>query len=806
MANIKWFNEISLSDINIVGGKNASLGEMIQNLTNIGVDVPYGFAITTNCFKQYMKDNNLNDAIINIIASINFDSIEDVKTKSFEIRKKITEGYLSQNITNEILVSYDTLSQLYMDVNGTPETNIDVAVRSSGTAEDLPDASFAGQQDTYLNVHGHEEIISSIKSCFASLYTDRAIAYRHAINYSQYDISISVGIQKMIRSDIGSSGVAFSIDTESGFKDIVLINGSYGLGELVVQGSVKPDEFIVFKPMLNNGFDSIIDKKLGAKINKMIYSENIKEKTKIVPVSNEEQGVFCMTDEQIIQLSKWVCLIEKHYTNIRGTYTPMDTEWALDGNTGKLYIVQARPETVVSKKDHSKITEYKLPNHNKTPLLTGIAVGDLVSSGNVKIIMSLDEMYDRGENVFKKGDILVTDMTDPDWEPLMKLSSGIITNKGGRTCHSAIVARELGIAAIVGTGNVTDILHNGDEVTISCAEGETGYVYPSHIPYETNIINVSALPLPKTKIMLNVGSPDNVFKTSFLPHRGVGLAREEFIINHFIGIHPLAILNYNNLNTELKVAIDKKILGFSDPISYYVNKLSYGVGRIGAAFYPQDVIVRFSDFKSNEYKNLLGGADYEPNEENPMIGWRGASRYYSKAFEKAFGLECTAIANVRNNLGLTNVIVMVPFCRTPLEMKNVLEVMKKYGLERGVNGLKVYIMCELPSNVILAEEFSEYVDGFSIGSNDLTQLTLGLDRDSHLVSHVYDERSPAVKKMISDVIKVAKKNNKKIGICGQGPSDFPDFAQFLVEQEIDSISITPDSFVKTVVAINKING
>lgn len=804
MTNVKWFNEIGLSDINIVGGKNASLGEMIQYLTNMGIDVPYGFAVTTNCFKQYMDENKLNEFVINTVASINFDSIEDLRKKAADIREHVCSGTLSDNMTNEILNAYDTLSYSYLDSEGNPQMNTDVAVRSSGTAEDLPDASFAGQQDTYLNVRGHVEIIDSIKSCFASLYTDRAISYRNSVNYSQYDIAISVGIQKMIRSDIGCAGVAFSVDTESGFKDIVLINGSYGLGELVVQGSVKPDEFIVFKPKLKEGFDSIIDKKIGAKTDKMIYGDSDEIKTKIVPVSDEDQKKFCLTNEQIIQLSKWVCLIEDYYTTSRNEYTPMDTEWAIDGNNGKLYIVQARPETVVSKKDHSKITEYKLSNNNVKPLLTGIAVGDLVSHGKVKMIMSLENMYDT-ENPFQKGDILVTDMTDPDWEPLMKLSSGIITNKGGRTCHSAIVARELGIAAIVGTGNVTDILQDGDEITISCAEGETGYVYPSKIPYETNIVDISNLSLPKTKMMLNVGSPDNVFKTSFLPHRGVGLAREEFIINNFIGVHPLAILNYDNVEPELQLAIDTKTVGFADPVSYYIEKLSYGVSRIGAAFYPQDVIVRFSDFKSNEYKNLLGGKNYEPDEENPMIGWRGASRYYSETFEEAFGLECKAIAHVRNNLGLTNIIVMVPFCRTPLEMEKVLSVMKKYGLERGVNGLQVYIMCEIPSNVILAKEFSEFVDGFSIGSNDLTQLTLGLDRDSHLVSHVYNERSKAVKDMISRVIKVAKENNKKIGICGQGPSDFPDFAQFLVEQGIDSISVTPDSFVKTVNAINKIS-
>ena len=693
---------------------------------------------------------------------------------------------------------------MYTDTHGIHQTYTDVAVRSSGTAEDLPDASFAGQQDTFLNVRGNSQLLNCLRACFSSMYTDRAIVYRNTIKYSQTDISISVGIQKMVRSDIGSSGVAFSIDTESGFKDIVLINGSYGLGELVVQGSIKPDEFIVYKPSLEKGNDAIIDKKIGNKTDKMVYGKSSEQKTNVVHVPLELQHKFCMDNSHIIQLSKWVCLIEKYYTKLRGKYTPMDIEWAIDGEC-QLYIVQARPETVMSKKNLTEITEYKIHNNKIEPLLSGIAVGDTISSGKVKIIMSLDKRYDVNDpKSFKKGDILVTDMTDPDWEPIMKLSSGVITNKGGRTCHSAIVARELGITAIVGTGNVTEILKDDEMVTLSCCEGEVGYVYPDIIRYDKTITDVNSLRLPKTAIMLNVASPNKVFKTSFFPHRGVGLAREEFIINNFIGIHPLALLNYDTLDCQLKTEISEKIIGFDDPVTFYVEKLSYGIARIGAAFAPHDVIVRMSDFKTNEYRNLLGGHDYEPNEENPMIGWRGASRYYSKEFEQAFGLECKAIAYVRNKIGLTNIIVMIPFCRTPFEMKQVLDVMAKYGLVRGENGLQVYIMCEIPSNVILAEEFCELVDGFSIGSNDLTQLTLGLDRDSYLVNHIYDERSEAVKRMISLVIHTAKKNNKKIGICGQGPSDFPDFAQFLVQEGIDSISVTPDSFVKTVHALNAI--
>jgi pyruvate, water dikinase len=798
-----WFDEIDLSHLNQVGGKNSSLGEMIQYLTKNDINVPFGFAITTTCFDSFMKYNKLDKLVKQTIDSIDFTSLEDLRRKALKIRTEIYNGTMSEDMQNEIKEYYSSLSTKYTDNEGNPQTYTDVAVRSSSTAEDLPDASFAGQQDTYLNVRGDAQLISSVKSCFSSLYTDRAIVYRHTIKYED-KISISVGIQKMVRSDIGSSGVAFSIDTESGFKDAILINASYGLGELVVQGSVKPDEYILFKPTLNKGYDAIIDKKLGTKTDKMVYGTNAEQKTKIVHVHSDLQNKFCLTDKEIVKLGKWVCIIEKYYSERAGKHTPMDVEWALDGDDGKLYIVQARPETVVSKKSTTKIKEYKIKPHTTKPICTGTAVGDLVSSGSVKIITSLDKRYAANDpNNFKPGDILVTDMTDPDWEPVMKISGGIITNKGGRTCHSAIVARELGIPAIVGTDNATQILKDDQVITMSCSEGEIGYIYPGNLPFTIVETDFSKIKVPETTLMLNIGSPENVFRTSFLPHKGVGLAREEFIISNFIGIHPLAILNYDKLEDEIKEQIDEKIVGYS-PISYYIEKLAHGIARIGAAFYPHDVIVRFSDFKSNEYRNLLGGDKYEPHEENPMIGFRGASRYYSKSFKEAFGMECKAIKIVREKYGLENVIVMVPFCRTPNEMRKVLGVMEEYGLVRGKNNLKVYIMCEIPSNVILAKQFSELVDGFSIGSNDLTQLTLGLDRDSHLVSHIYDERSEAVKMMISNVIKTAKENNCKIGICGQGPSDFPDFAQFLVEEGIDSISVTHDSFVKTMNAINDI--
>lgn len=804
MSYTLWFDKIDMTHINIVGGKNASLGEMIQNLTKRGISVPYGFAVTTHGYRHFIQHNNLKKIISSTFKDIDISDIENLRRKALNLRTEIYNGTFPADMENEITQSYNKLSQSYLDTNNKPQKYTDVAVRSSGTAEDLPDASFAGQQDTYLNVRGSAQLISSIKSCFASLYTDRAIVYRHSMNYSQDQIEISVGIQKMVRSDLGASGVAFSIDTESGNNNIIIINGSYGLGELVVQGSVRPDEFILFKTTLNEGKDPIIDKKLGNKDIKMVYGADAENKTKIVSVAKKSKNKFCLTNAEVTQLGEWIIKIENYYSSLKNKYTPMDIEWALDGLDNKLYIVQARPETVCSRRDPTKIKEYKLKDHTQTAIMKGIAVGDLISSGKVKILVSLDKRYDSIDpNNFNEGDILVTDMTDPDWEPLMKISSGIITNKGGRTCHSAIVARELGIPAIVGTDNATSILSKNQLITMSCSEGEVGYIYNDKLEYYTNEIDIAKVPIPKTKLMLNVGSPEKVFQTGLLPCKGVGLAREEFIINNFIGIHPLALLNYNSQSKSIKYEINKRIIGFKDPVTYYIEKLGYGISRIGAAFYPRDVIVRFSDFKSNEYRNLLGGELYEPREENPMIGWRGASRYYSDSFRKAFALECYAIKHVRDNCGLTNIIVMVPFCRTPEEMKSVLKVMEDCGLKRGVNNLKVYIMCEIPSNVILAEEFSQLVDGFSIGSNDLTQLVLGLDRDSHLVSHIYDERSPAVKHMISKVIDIAHKNKCKVGICGQGPSDFPDFAQFLVEKGIDSISVTPDSFVKTSIAIKE---
>ena len=611
----------------------------------------------------------------------------------------------------------------------------------------------------------------------------------------------------MVRSDLASSGVAFSLDTESGFKDVVLINGSYGLGESVVQGTISPDEFLIFKPTLKNGFSSIIEKKMGKKENKMIYSTDPGQLVKTVHVDNTQQNKFCISDKQALQLAEWVCIIEDYYTELKGHWCPMDTEWAVDGLSGELFIVQARPETIHSRKKDNDLVEYRIDNSAGAAVrLTGIAVGDKIGQGKVQKMYSLDGRdgtFD-GAN-FKEGDILVTEMTDPDWEPIMKKASAIITNKGGRTCHAAIVAREMGVPAIVGTENGTEVLFNGEEFTVSCAEGDVGKVYEGIVPFKLKKTKLDNLPQTKTPIMLNVASPDLAFKFAQIPNAGVGLVREEFIINNYIQVHPLALLKHKELeDDELTEKIRVLTRGFKDEETFFIKRLSYGVAKIAAAFYPKQAIVRLSDFKSNEYYNLLGGSYFEPTEENPMIGWRGASRYYSDQYEYAFGMECKAIKEVREKMGLTNVTIMIPFCRTVEELEKVYKVMKKYGLERGKDGLQVYLMAELPSNILMAEEFAEHIDGFSIGSNDLTQLTLGLDRDSSLVAHIYDERNPAVKRSISNLIKVAKQTKTKVGICGQGPSDYQDFAQFLVEEGIDTISVTPDSMLKTIKAIHKI--
>ncbi len=793
-------NKVGIYDVETVGGKNASLGEMIQNLTSLGINIPNGFVITVAAYREFVRFNALDASIREMIGGIDFDNIESLRRGGLQIRQLLRNSKFPPEISSQIIEQYYLLSGNY------DQKETDVAVRSSATAEDLPAASFAGQQETYLNVRGPAALIDSVRNCFASLFTDRAISYRENFKYDHFAVGLSVCIQKMVRSDLGGSGVVFSIDTESGFKDAVVINASFGLGELIVQGSISPDEYIVFKPALKKGFASIIEKKMGNKDKMMVYGDDPDERVKIIPVEKAMQKRFTLKEDTALKLADWVVKIEDYYTGIRGKWTPMDVEWAIDGLSKELFIVQARPETIHSQKNHRLVTEYIIDDDERGNKLIakGISVGDKIASGRVNILYSLDKRVTEGHE-FKAGDVLVTDMTDPDWEPIMKKAAAIITNKGGRTCHAAIVARELGVPAIVGTGNITEILSEGQIVTASCAEGDIGLVYEGEIKFRTEQFNLDELPAIKTPLMLNVASPAMAFNFSHLPNKGVGLAREEFIINNYIQVHPLALMQHKQLNdAALSAEIEKRITGFENEEDFFVNKLAYGIARIAAAFYPNKVIVRFSDFKSNEYFNLLGGNHFEPHEENPMIGWRGASRYYSKEYKAAFGLECKAIKKVREEMGLDNVVVMIPFCRTVEELFKVQVVMKENGLARGENGLELFLMAELPSNVLMADEFAKHIDGFSIGSNDLTQLTLGLDRDSSLVAHLYDERNAAVKRMIEMLIVSAKKNKVKVGICGQGPSDFPDFAQFLVELGIDSISVTPDSVFKTIKAIAKV--
>lgn len=801
---IKWFKNIGIEDVNLVGGKNSSLGEMYCNMDKLNIKIPNGFAITTIAYDYFIKYNNLELFINNNLTKLNDNySLINLARLGNCIRNKIIEGKFPETLEDIILKSYKELSNLYKDTNGIIQDNTDVAVRSSGIAEDLPDASFAGQQETYLNVRNKNDLLNSIKKCFASLYTDRAISYRRE-KILDCKIKLSVGIQKMVRSDLGSAGVAFSIDTESGYDKIILINGAFGLGELVVSGRIKPDEFLVFKPTLDK-YNSIIEKKIGEKKYKMAYSNDSGKKIEQIQLDKSYANKFCISDQNIIKLSKWIVLLENYYTKIYKKWCPIDVEWAIDGITKELFIVQARPETVISRKKNNIIKEYFLEKgKNDIPILEGVGVGDNAGNGTIQIMHTLDTR-DSKNNKFKAGNVLVTEMTDPNWEPIMKIASAIITNKGGRTCHASIVARELGIPAVVGTLNATEQLENGTDVTVSCCEGDIGKVYSGLIKIKSKQFNIDELPEINTKLMLNVASPEKAFNYHKYPIHGIGLVREEFIFNNYIKIHPLALLNHKKIgDKQLTESIEKLIKGFKDEKDYFIKKLSYGISRIASSVYPRDVIVRFSDFKSNEYKNLLGGKYYEPDEENPMIGWRGASRYYSDIYKNAFGLECKSIINVRENKGLDNVIVMIPFCRTPTECKKVLETMEYFGLVRGKNGLQVYLMCEIPSNVILADQFCKFVDGFSIGSNDLTQLTLGLDRDSELVQHIYDERNQAVKEMMKLAIYKCKKNNTKIGICGQGPSDYPEIAKYLVENDIDTISITPDSLLKTINVIHDV--
>ncbi|MCK4901990.1 MAG: phosphoenolpyruvate synthase [Thermoplasmatales archaeon] len=782
---IKWFEDLKIEDVPSVGGKNASLGEMIRSLGEKGVSVPGGFAVTAYAYKYMIEKAGIDKKIKEILSDLNTHDVHNIAERGEKIRNLIKNTPIPPELEQEIRKYYQEMENRY-------EKNVDVAVRSSATAEDLPDASFAGQQETYLNVRGEEELLERTRECFASLFTNRAISYRTDKGFDHFSVYLSVGVQKMVRSDLASSGVIFSIDTESGFDDAVYITGAYGLGENVVQGAVNPDQFYVFKPTLKKGFNSIVEKKVGTKEKRMIYGEKGTEQQE---VSEEDKKKYVITDDEITKLANWACIIEEHYKK------PMDIEWAKDGNTGELFIVQARPETVHSQKDAAVMQTYILEEKGNL-LVEGEAVGTKIGQGDVNVIESAKDIGN-----FKKGQVLVTDMTDPDWEPIMKIASAIVTNRGGRTCHAAIISRELGIPCVIGTGDGTSRIQNGSKVTIDCSEG-VGRIYDGTLKFRMDEIKLDTLPETKTKIMMNVGVPDKAFQQGQMPNDGVGLAREEFIINSYIGIHPLALLEYNQLkekaSSDPKIAeviqkIDEKSANYEDKVEFFVDTLARGISKIAAGFYPNDVIVRMSDFKTNEYANLIGGYLYEPSENNPMIGWRGASRYYDEKFKPAYSLECRAIKKARDEMGLTNIKPMIPFCRTPEEGRKVISIMKENGLVQGENGLEVYVMCEVPSNVIVADQFADIFDGFSIGSNDLTQLTLGLDRDSDIIAHIFDERNDAVKRLVSQVIECAHKHEprRKVGICGQAPSDFPEFAEFLVECGIDSISLNPDTVIKT---------
>ncbi len=781
---VHFFKELSIKNVPQVGGKNASLGEMYSQLTKKGLRIPNGFATTAESYNYFLESTGLKDKIRGILKDLDTKNVSDLMKRGAAIRKLIIATEMPRDFQAAIVKAYRELSREYR------VKAVDVAVRSSATAEDLPDASFAGQQETYLNVSGDKDLLLAVRKCIASLFTDRAISYRVDKKFDHFSIALSVGVQKMVRSDLGSSGVMFTIDTESGFRNTVLINSIFGLGENIVQGHVTPDEFYVFKPT-----KAIISKSLSRKNIKMVYNLKGKNPVKNIPVSPADQLKASLTDKQVLQLAKWGILIEEHYNR------PMDIEFAVDGRTQEIYITQARPETVQSLKDWKIIETYKLAKKGKI-LVSGQSVGSRIGAGVVNRIMDVKDI-----NNFKPGQVLVTDMTDPDWEPIMKIAAAIVTDKGGRTCHAAIVSRELGIPCVVGTEKASVKIKSGQAVTVDCASGEEGFVYEGKLPFKLEKTDIKDLKRPKTKIMMNIGEPDLAFSHSFIPNDGVGLARLEFIINNYIKIHPSALINYNKL-TDL--AVKKKItdltIGYKNKAQYFVDRLAQGVATIAAAYYPKDVIVRLSDFKTNEYANLIGGREYEPHESNPMIGFRGASRYYSPQFLPAFRLECQAIKKVRETMGLKNLKVMVPFCRTVEEGKKVQEIMAENGLKRGQDGLEIYVMAEIPANIILAEKFCHIFDGFSIGSNDLTQLTLGIDRDSGgtlEIAGVSNEKNEAVKDLIKQLIKVAKKYRRKVGICGQGPSDFPDFAEFLVEEGIDSISLNPDTVVATTIAINK---
>jgi len=778
--NVLWYEVLGMNDVDRVGGKNASLGEMISNLSNVGVQVPGGFATTSYAFNEFLEQSGINDKIYQLLDNLDVDDLAALAKSGETIRNWIIETPFLPKMQEDISKAYSTLADGFAD-------DASFAVRSSATAEDMPDASFAGQQETFLNVRGFEAVMIAIKHVYASLFNDRAISYRVHQGYDHRGVALSAGIQRMVRSDIASSGVMFSIDTESGFEDVVFITSSYGLGEMVVQGAVNPDEFYVHKPTLAKGKPAVVRRNIGSKAIKMIYTsdQNHGKQVEIVDIEEKLSNQFSLTDDEVQELAKQAVIIEKHYQR------PMDIEWAKDGLDGKLYIVQARPETVRSRESANVMEQFQL-QATADVICEGRSIGHKIGSGEAKVLASLAEM-----DKIKPGDVLVTDMTDPDWEPIMKRASAIVTNRGGRTCHAAIIAREMGIPAVVGCGNATTLIANGDDVTVSCAEGDTGFIYNGKLDFTVTTSEVDSMPDVPLKIMMNVGNPDRAFGFARLPHAGIGLARLEFIINKMIGIHPKALLNFDEQSEDLKDEINDIIVGYSSPVEFYVAKLTEGIATLASAYSPEKVIVRMSDFKSNEYANLVGGDVFEPEEENPMIGYRGAARYISKDFRDCFALECEAIKRVRNDMDLTNVEVMIPFVRTVEEAEQVIEILAENGLKRGENGLRVIMMCELPSNCLLADQFLDHFDGFSIGSNDLTQLTLGLDRDSGLIAHLFDERNPAIKALLSMAIKACKARGKYVGICGQGPSDHPDFAAWLVEEGIDSVSLNPDTVLAT---------
>jgi len=777
---VLWYQELGMHDVNRVGGKNASLGEMISNLANAGVQVPGGFATTAYAFNEFLEQSGLEAKIHEVLDALDVDDVTALAEAGKNIRQWIIDTPFQPALE-------DAIKTAFAELQGDAGDEASFAVRSSATAEDMPDASFAGQQETFLNVKGYDAVIVAVKHVFASLFNDRAISYRVHQGYDHKGVALSAGVQRMVRSDIASSGVMFTIDTESGFEDVVFITSSYGLGEMVVQGAVNPDEFYVHKPTLDNGKPAIVRRNLGSKLTKMIYSEDQDhgKQVTIVDIEPAQSKTFSLSDDEVMALAKQAQIIEKHYKR------PMDIEWAKDGVDGQLYIVQARPETVRSREDAQTIERFQLKG-SAGIVCEGRAIGHKIGAGEAKVLGSIEEM-----DKIMPGDVLVTDMTDPDWEPIMKKASAIVTNRGGRTCHAAIIARELGIPAVVGCGNATDSIETGDKITVSCAEGDTGYIYNQELEFDVTTSRIDAMPDLALKVMMNVGNPDRAFDFARLPHKGVGLARLEFIINRMIGVHPKALLNFDSQPEELKEEISDMIAGYESPKEYYITKLVEGISTIGAAFSPEKVIVRMSDFKSNEYFNLVGGYQYEPDEENPMLGFRGASRYISEDFRDCFALECEAIKRVRNEMGLTNVEIMIPFVRTLEEGQQVIELLAEQGLVKGENGLRIIMMCELPSNALLADKFLDIFDGFSIGSNDLTQLTLGLDRDSGLIAHLFDERNEAVKALLSMAIQAAKKRGKYVGICGQGPSDHEDFAAWLVEEGIDSVSLNPDTVVET---------